>query len=646
MSLFASPFRRLVASLALAATGGLVLAGTAVAVPSAPVVTGVPSLTNAPKINPTWSASTPDGGQTIVRYEGGIVASAGDPTLDSTLTSGGDVPTPAADNAYVFRVRAVQSDNATSDYAVVPIAIDKTPPTVSGPIASSNPGEVAPWHRAPLTWTFATCTDNNPLAGACTVTWTTQGLFKAGAAAVDVRDAAGNVTTVPLPEFGYDTTPPARTDLTGPGNLIPGQPTFKWFPRAVSAAADLSGVDHYNVQYRLADNSSAPFTTLAVVKDQNLGLVEYTAQRDPALVPAPLPDNQLIDWRVVAVDKAGNENVGRIKQFTIDSTVPPAPEITGGPVGPTKVTTPTFTWQGTGGSFRWDVLEAGATAPLRSGNTQAKEITLGALADGAYTFRLTQFTPAGRESAEATRSFVVDTIPPAPPLILTRPTFPSVGDAIFTWSTEPGAYSRWSVTDSHGNVVVPPTDTPVTSATLPANLPQGTYSFSVIQIDAAGNESTATVEPFTVIAPLVQPTPAESIITILPKQNARLLKPKAGQTLYTRTPFLHWAPGPKGTKLFNIQIFRVTMKGTTANGTPRVTKILSAFPKQRGFLVPRSKTKPKSCYVWRVWPYTGREFTAKPLGVSNFCLASSKVIKRKSAIIAHRRALARKHRRG
>ena len=251
------------------------------------------------------------------------------------------------------------------------------------------------------------------------------------------------------------------------------------------------------------------------------------------------------------------------------------------------------------------------------------------------TFRLTQFTAAGRESAEALRTFVVDTTPPAAPLILTRPTFPSVGDAVFTWTSEPGAYSRWSVVDRSGNAVVSPTDTPVTSATLPS-LAEDAYTFGVQQIDAAGNVSPATVEPFTVIAPLVAPAPSNGIVTLLPKQNARRLQPKAGKTLFSRTPVLRWTRGPRGTKLFNLQIFKVAI-GKNAR-TPKVTKILSVFPKATAYRVPKSKTRPKTCYVWRVWPYTGRAFTPKPLGVSNYCIASQRVLKKKAALVAKRKA--------
>jgi hypothetical protein len=54
--------------------------------------------------------------------------------------------------------------------------------------------------------------------------------------------------------------------------------------------------------------------------------------------------------------------------------------------------------------------------------------------------------------------------------------------------------------------------------------------------------------------------------------------------------------------------------------------------------MPARKILPGTCYVWRVWPFVGRRFTGSPLGVSNFCVASAKAIKRAEA---RRRARAR-----
>jgi len=614
------------------ALGALVLASSAAAAPSDPTV-GSPVVTQATSVVVGWGDSVPDPGSTITGYQGGLSDDPSAAPIDP-VTSGDSVATPSEGQFY-FRVRAVQDDGAAfSEYATLPILIDRTGPTVGGLGFDGTLG-LGGWFRAPTAITIGTCTDGGAGVSPAqcanrSLTAADQGSFAAGERTLTVVDNLGNATVAPIPAYKYDSTIPSAAQITQPGALVPEEPTFRWFPSTDA----LSGVDHYIVQFRLAEDSDGPFINIAEVEDTG-GPGEYSATRDPAIRPDPLPENVLLDWRVRTFDTAGNVRSSPLRQVTIDPTVPPAPVITGGPTAPTQNTSPTFTWEGTGESFRWDVVVAGTENPIRSGNGQATQTTIASLPDGAYTFRVTQVTAAGRESAEAVRSFVVDTTPPEPPTILTRPTFPSVVTPVFTWSTEPGAYSRWSVFGGGGASVAGPVDTPVTSAELPA-LADGAFSFQVQQIDAAGNVSAATVEPFTVIAPLVPP-PANSggTITILPKQNAQRLQPKAGKLVMSRRPVLRWTRGPRGTKLFNLQIFRVTK--VRGSSTPRVVKVLSVFPKGRAFRVPRAKTLPKTCYVWRVWPYTGREFTPKPLGVSNYCVASAKVLKKTAKIIAARK---------
>jgi len=624
---------------AVAAT--LLLASSAVALPTAPtsLASDPASPTAASAVTITWQASTPDLGS-IIGYEGGLVANPSAEPAAAPVTSGEVVSTPDVGQLY-FRVRARQDDGVggitVSPYSgALPILIDRAAPSIS--VAFSTAPNAAGWFRAPLALQRS-CSDDNTLpAGACAdIVWTTDGANISGQT-VSVTDVAGKTTTIAVPTFSYDKTAPnARPDATAPGALIAAQPTFSWFP----AKDATSGVNHYVVQYQLDDNFPGPWIPIATVPDDHR-LGEYTASPDAL---SPLPENTLLDWQIVAFDAAGNTRASQLRQTTIDPTVPPAPTITGGPSAPTQNTSPTFTWEGTGQSFRWDVVPAGTQNPVRSGSGPNTETTIQSLGDGAYTFRLTQVTLAGRESAEAVRSFVVDTTPPEAPAILTRPTFPSLVTPVFTWGTEPGAYSRWSVLGGGGAIIAGPVDTPVTSAEIPA-LADGAYSFQVQQIDAAGNVSAATVEPFTVIAPLV-PDPATGpggTITLLPRQFARRLQPKAGKIVMSRQPLLRWTRGPRGTKLFNLQIFRVTL--VRGRSTPRVVKVLSVFPKGRAYRVPRTKTLPKTCYVWRVWPYTGREFTPKPLGVSNYCIASARVLKKTARVIAaHKAARARSTRR-
>jgi hypothetical protein len=411
--------------------------------------------------------------------------------------------------------------------------------------------------------------------------------------------------------------------------VVPEEPLFEW----TRGTDETSGVASYEVQIRVADpnNDTPPITTIARV-DAATSVGNYSVRRQPAVSPDPLPEGSRIEWRVRTLDTAGNGNNSDWWSVRIDSTIPLAPTITGGPAGPTRNTSPTFAWQGAQQTFKWDVRRAGAETPVREGAGAAKQTTLSSLPDGDYIFRVTQVTEAGRGSAEATRTFQVDTTPPAPPTILSRPTFPAISTPVFTWATEPGSYSRWIVFAPSGTPIVGPIDTPATRADLPA-LADGAYSFQVQQIDAAGNISGATGEPFTVLVPLVPATaPSGSAGTIaalaLPKQNASRLRPKAGKTLPTLAPVLRWTRGPRGTKLYNLQIFRVT-RAKKAGATPKVTKIHSAFPKRRQIRAPKKKLRAGTCYVWRVWPYTGQSFTRKPVGISNFCTASAKVIRKK-----------------
>ncbi len=379
-------------------------------------------------------------------------------------------------------------------------------------------------------------------------------------------------------------------------------------------------------------------------RDDVGGVGNYTATRDTDLRPSPLPEMVALKWWVRSIDKAGNVRLSSAFDLKIDPTVPPAPSITGGPNAPTQDTGPTFTWQGTEANFHWELTTSGSQQPIRQGGGAATQTTLAALPDGDYVFRLTQITEAGQGSAEATRTFKVDTQAPAAPVITGRPTFPAIGTApTFTWAAEPGAFSRWSVLTAAG-AVVGPIDTPVTAAELPA-LADGPYTFQVVQIDAAGNVSAAATEGFTVVAPLVaDPSDNDRAVFLasLPKQNALRLKPKAGTILPTLQPLLRWKKGPRGTKLYNLQIFQVTKR--KGNAKPKVTKVLSRFPRGLQFRAPKKGLKAGTCYVWRVWPYTGTAFTTRPVGVSNFCVASTKVLRKKAALAAARKASLRQAR--
>jgi hypothetical protein len=609
-----------------AIAGSLIVASPALAV-SPPGGLGATTTDNGTTWVFTWTA--PGDADATVHYIGGPVTPA-DPTPTADVTSGSPMTVPA--DATAFEVAAVDG-SGTSGYT--PITLDRVPPSISYAFGGTP---TAGWYSA-LTIT-PTCSEPLTPAAACSpTTWSADGVIPP--ADTTITDAAGNTATATRPGFSFDGTLPAETDPSGqpagqllnpgPNALVASEPAFSW----TKGYDALSGVDHYDLQYKKATDDE--WTTIATVADHN-DVGDYTARRDPDLA-GPMPAMTALDWRVRVVDTAGNVYKTPSRRFKIDPTVPPAPAITGGPAAPTQQSSPTFTWTGTQDLYSWDLTAAGNDNPVRQGSGSARSVTINALPDGTYTFRVRQITGSQQAGADATRTFVIDTVAPNPPLITLRPSAPSVVAPTFAWQGEPGAYSRWTLMSSTGQVLQGPVDTPVTKVTLPT-LADGTYTFQVQQIDAAGNVSAPTVEPFTVLAPLVPLSPNAALLSILPKQNATRLLPRAGKTLPTRRPVLQWHRGPRATKLYNLQIFRVT-KGK-GKRPPKVRKVLSAFPKGLQLRAPAKTMLPSTCYVWRVWPYTGRVFTPKPVGVSNFCIANSKTLKKAAARAAARKKAARR----
>jgi hypothetical protein len=616
---------RLAACAAAAVIGLLILASSALAdpgppgnlssTPSSPMQSGTPTI--------TWTEPTADPGQFITGYEGGFGANPTDPVSPGAVG-------PLGDGAHVFSVRAVQDNGARSEYATLPIVVDNAPPSVAVTLAGTP--NAAGWYRAPLT-IEPTCSDllSPPVAGCAPFPWTTDGASVT--ATVTGTDGAGNSAQASQ-TFRYDGTPPTNAgglpNVPTSGALVGSEPEFRW-TRGVDAT---SGPARYELEWRTETEDDGNDWQVIARRDDT-GLGDYVARRDPALRPTPLPEQELLQWRVRTFDRAGNSRNSTSYLLTIDSTIPPPPTITGGPSTPIPYTSPTFTWSGTGGpgtTYLWDLSIPGRQNPVRSGGGPATEVTLSSLADGNYTFSVVQVTPFGQRSEPATRSFQVDTTPPAAPQITVRPPFPASGVITFGWTAEPGAYSRWQVIGAGGAQVIGPADTPLNSVSI-ANLADGAYSFQVMQVDAAGNGSATTSEPFTVSTPLAPGAapggPRIQPEFLLPTQNAFKLRPKAGKVLPTRRPVLGWRRGPRGTKLYNVQIFRVVRK--RAGAAPSVKKIYSGFPTRRQLRAPKAKMHAGTCYVWRVWPYTGTRFTPKPLGISNFCVAKASVLRKKAA---------------
>ena len=168
--------------------------------------------------------------------------------------------------------------------------------------------------------------------------------------------------------------------------------------------------------------------------------------------------------------------------------------------------------------------------------------------------------------------------------------------------------------------------------------PGETIRFALEVDDNAGLSREVTSAPITnpstggVTTVVIGSAAAAARTPSLLRFHSQRLRPRAGLVVRTRTPLLRWKKGPRGTTLYNVQIFRLA-RGAGGRQAA-IKKVLSAFPRGLAFRVPARTLKPRNCYVWRVWPWRGTRFTQRSLGVSNFCVASAKVL---AAAAARRR---------
>lgn len=115
------------------------------------------------------------------------------------------------------------------------------------------------------------------------------------------------------------------------------------------------------------------------------------------------------DYTVVAraTDTAGNTATSLSRTFTVDRVGPLAPAITGKPADPTSSTTAQFTFTGEGGAAFSCRLDSGA---IDTGCPAAKSYA--GVAPGSHTFKVWQVDAAGNVGAQASYTWLVDTVAP------------------------------------------------------------------------------------------------------------------------------------------------------------------------------------------------------------------------------------------
>ncbi len=130
----------------------------------------------------------------------------------------------------------------------------------------------------------------------------------------------------------------------------------------------------------------------------------------PGLTPSPaIADNTTTTLYATATDGAGHTSYCSTGYAYTEDSVPPQTKIDSGPDGPTRDSTPSFSFSSSEANSSFECrLDGGAFAACRSPFTTA------ALADGAHSFEVRATDAAGNtDPTPASRGFSVDTQPPA-----------------------------------------------------------------------------------------------------------------------------------------------------------------------------------------------------------------------------------------
>ncbi len=203
-------------------------------------------------------------------------------------------------------------------------------------------------------------------------------------------------------------------------------------------------------------------------------------------------------FSVRQTDAAGNTGAAQTHDYALDRGVPAAPSIDSSPPSPDNSTTPSWSFSGeAGATFECRLRRMdGSTVSGWSGCTSPRSYSLAAELDGAYEFSVRQTDAAGNVSASADSWYVLDTTPGLAPAIDSAPSSPG-SDPLPTWafSGEPGATFECRV--ERGATVVFGWGACSSPRTFDlSGEPDGTYTFSVRQIDGPGNVSPAATDDY------------------------------------------------------------------------------------------------------------------------------------------------------
>lgn len=192
-------------------------------------------------------------------------------------------------------------------------------------------------------------------------------------------------------------------------------------------------------------------------------------------------------------DRAGNISPTSSLSWVVDTVAPNAPLLSGIPPVFTSQTTLVLTLSG----------EAGATFSCSSDGAAflpcVSPLVRTGMANGLRSISVRQTDLAGNASPATSGSWNIDTVAPGPPMISGAPTGTTLqASATVSFSGEPSATFRCSLDDA--------VFSPCSSPTVLSGLTEGLRTFSIRQVDRAGNIGPDASSQWTVDTPPMPPS--------------------------------------------------------------------------------------------------------------------------------------------
>ncbi|MDY7075302.1 MAG: FG-GAP-like repeat-containing protein [Chloroflexota bacterium] len=457
--------------------------------PDAPALTSPADSATISDTTPTltWSPS-PSAVGYLLDFDGSVI-DVGNSTISTTGV--------LADGTYTWTVAAYDALNNTSAYTNVwSFTVDTTPPDAPA-LTSPNDGAIISDTTPTLTW--------NPSPGAAgylldfdgsvvdvgNTTISTTGALADGTytwtlAAYDALNNTSAYTDVW--SFTVDATPPDVPMLVSPANgtvTNTTELTLTW-GSAAGAAGYLLDFDG-----SISDVGNVTEHATGVLADGT-----YT-------------------WTVAAYDDLHNTSTYAAEwDLEMDTTPPEVPTLLGPTDGTvTNTTGLTLTWAASPGAAGYLLDFDGSISDV--GNVT--ESFTGILSDGVYTWTVAAYDGLNNTSIYAAEwDLEVDTIPPAPPVLLSPAdgTITTVQTLDLTWAASASPDVAGYLLDFDGTVM----DVSDTTTYSTGLLPNNTYTWTVAAYDGSNNTSAYTdTWDFEVNSPVPLPpvllSPADGTIT-------------------------------------------------------------------------------------------------------------------------------------